>query len=102
MDWRDGGKGNRISSSTPHPHAHTHIHTAPSSDYQELENETLTIPAGSVQFSQSCGSVLVIGDIMEEPNEIFNVEITPANDNDVISLDSFKVIILENEGETRA
>lgn len=61
---------------------------------------TLTIPAGSDQFFRNCSSVLIFGDSIRENDEVFTVEKTPQNDNDVISTMSFRVTILDDGDST--
>ena len=66
-------------------------------DYQELVDATLTIAAGSAINTEVCGSVMVIGDLIREPNEVFTVHLTPQNSNDDIStVVEFRVTIRDD------
>ena len=58
---------------------------------------TLTIAAGSAVNTEVCGSVMVIGDLIREPNEMFTVRLTPRNSNDEIStVVEFRVTIQDD------
>ena len=61
-------------------------------------NATLTIAAGSIQNTEVCGSVMVIGDLIREPNETFRVRLTQQNSNDDIStVEELRVIIVNDD-----
>ena len=61
---------------------------------------TLTIAAGSAVNTEVCGSVMVIGDLIREPDEMFTVQLTPRNSNDDIStVVEFRVTI-EDDGDS--
>ena len=64
-------------------------------------NATLTIAAGSAQNAEVCGSVLVIGDLVRETDEVFVVRLTPHNSNDDLSTvaDFTVTIVADSEGE---
>ena len=54
--------------------------------------------AGSVQNTEVCGSVMVIGDLVREPNETFRVRLIQQNSNDDIStVEEFRVIIVNDD-----
>jgi hypothetical protein len=69
-------------------------------DYLELVDATLTIPAGSLQDTQSCGEVQVVGDEIREADETFMVQITPQNINDVVTTVTFRVVI-QDDGDSK-
>lgn len=62
----------------------------------EIIDTILTIPFGPGQSIQRCVTVQVVGDLIREDNEVFNVRITPENSNDIIPVQLFRVVILDD------
>lgn len=58
----------------------------------------ITIPAGSVSSFQVHDSVNVFGDTIQEPDEMFSVNIEPVNALDEITVGTFTVTI-EDDGD---
>ena len=63
-------------------------------------NVSLTFPSDSVQNSQQCTVVQVVGDLIREGDELFRVDLRPQNTNDIITMQSFRVTI-ENDGDSK-
>ena len=65
-------------------------------DYQEPVNVILTIPASSATNFTACATVLVIGDELQEDDEMFNIRLETVHENDNLVASSFLVTIVDD------
>lgn len=57
---------------------------ASDNDYYPIQNQQLTIPLTTSVDGEVCASIIIIGDDIMEPNELFQVLITAVNANDAV------------------
>ena len=69
-------------------------------DYFPILNQPLTIPSSTPVGGQVCMPVVIIGDEIREPSELFQVIFTAADDNDVVPA-VFRITIAD-DGDSKS